>query len=549
MTSQPPPPPQPPPHGSSASSGLPRQGKYDIFVIPPHAAGGGFLYLPSFQTHRNSFLLGVACTTLFWLVGQIVAPVVKNWVETMVMTGGSGVLMLMMGIGVAGWAWGKAQAEGPASGWGHGGGGSENERSTGNASQGASQDTGPVPNAGGAGAAPKPTWQRANTGPAGFGNSAEGTARGAWERAREETRKKEDERKKKEEEAKKAKDAMWERTKAREKEAKEREEREKRAAEGRDRKEKQRERATGKPGGPTAGTGNKSNPPSPGKHQQPTARTYLGTEDEEYSFRPYDKPKKPLRKEHSHSSIYSESSYAPSHSTSRTTPPPSHRGAYTTKDPDKIVIKAVYSFGSAFTKVPTAQLVSGAGSVTDGLILRITTEGLFIDDDVRGVPQREWDVKAWTMKLVEVWCPHLQACGASSGSYASAAAQSHARKPSRFLFTEKQRAPPLPTSEESNALLQSFLSSCKANCTLGQECLPNQDQPPQSGDFKGLHVLRATIRDQEGRRYVFVLQDTEGWKAAVGLQRLRRSTQVRALGVSGMSTAETRTVLEALGWG
>ena len=25
----------------------------------------------------------------------------------------------------------------------------------------------------------------------------------------------------------------------------------------------------------------------------------------------------------------------------------------------------------------------------------------FIDDDVRGVPQREWDVKAWTLKLVE----------------------------------------------------------------------------------------------------------------------------------------------------
>src|SRR5213078_4093472 len=88
-------------------------------------------------------------------------------------------------------------------------------------------------------------------------------------------------------------------------------------------------------------------------------------------------------------------------STSRTTPPPSHRGPYTTKDPDKIVIKAVYSFNNAFMKTPTSQLVSGVGSVTDGLILRITTEGLFIDDDVRGVPQREWDVKAWTMKLVE----------------------------------------------------------------------------------------------------------------------------------------------------
>jgi hypothetical protein len=40
--------------------------------------------------------------------------------------------------------------------------------------------------------------------------------------------------------------------------------------------------------------------------------------------------------------------------------------------------------------------------VTDGLILKIQSEGLFIDDDVRGIPQREWDVKAWTLKQIEV---------------------------------------------------------------------------------------------------------------------------------------------------
>lgn len=108
--------------------------------------------------------------------------------------------------------------------------------------------------------------------------------------------------------------------------------------------------------------------------------------------------------------------------------------------------------------------------MTDGLILRITTEGLFIDDDVRGVPQREWDVKAWTLKLFE------------------------------------------------------------------------------SGEHKGLHVLRATIRDAEGKRYVFVLQEEEGWKVAVGLQRLRRGTQARALGVSGMAANETRAILENMGW-
>ncbi|KAI9753128.1 MAG: hypothetical protein M4579_005315 [Chaenotheca gracillima] len=463
---QPPPPPPPPPHGSTTSSGLPKQGKYDIFIIPPHSAGGGFLYLPSFQTNRNSFLLGVACTTVFWLVGQIVAPVLKEWFASMVATGGSGVVMLILGVGVAGWAWGKTQTEGSMP-W-HGGGGGSNQDQAGGphtAQPNAAPPPGSGPNVGGAsaGAAPKPTWQRANTGPAGTGNFGGGTARGAWERARDETRKKEEERKKKEDDLKKAKDAVAERAKAREKEAKERDEREKKQKDDKAR----RETATATAGARNAARGN---PSSPGKHRQPTARTYLGTEDDEYSYRPYDEPKRRHQKDNSHSSARSESSYAASHSTSRTTPPPSHRGAYATKDPDKIVIKAVYSFSNAFTKLPAAQLVSGTGSVTDGLILRITTEGLFIDDDVRSVPQREWDVKAWTMKLVE------------------------------------------------------------------------------SGDFKGLHVLRATIRDQDGRRYVFVLEETESWKVAVGLQRLRRGTQVRALGVSGLSIAESRTVLEGLGW-
>ena len=61
-------------------------------------------------------------------------------------------------------------------------------------------------------------------------------------------------------------------------------------------------------------------------------------------------------------------------------------------------------------------------------------------------------------------------------------------------------------------------------------------------------MLRASIRDQDAKRYVFVLQEAEGWKVAVGLQRLRRGTQVRALGVSGMPVNETRAILEGMGW-
>jgi uncharacterized DUF497 family protein len=72
----------------------------------------------------------------------------------------------------------------------------------------------------------------------------------------------------------------------------------------------------------------------------------------------------------------------------------------------------------------------------------------------------------------------------------------------------------------------------------------------QTGELKSarLHVLRASIRDQEGKKYVFIITEEESWKVAVGLQKLRKGSQVRALGVSGMSTSDARGTLEHLGW-
>jgi hypothetical protein len=333
----------------------------------------------------------------------------------------------------------------------------------------------------------------------------------------------------------------------REKDAREREARERREKLEKERAERleraERDRAERAEKAEKAEKADKAaRPASPTKsHHHPTAKT--ATDDDAYSYRPYDNPKRPSHKTASAtaSSIYSESSYAPSQSTSRTTPPPSHRGAYRSKDPDKIVLKAVYSFNNTFTKVPIAKLVSGMGSVTDGLILRITTEGLFIDDDVRGVPQREWDVKAWTLKLVEVWCPHLHALGASSGSTPA----SRTGVPGLF---GKKWASTAPTSEETDAFLDASTRACKPYFAGDSRIRSNQSDLSQSGEFKGLHVLRASIRDQEGKRYVFVLQEEEGWKVAVGLQRLRRGTQVRALGVSGMAVNETKAILENIGW-
>jgi len=216
-----------------------------------------------------------------------------------------------------------------------------------------------------------------------------------WEKAREEVRKREAERKrtdelkkkqeeiqKKKEEDEKAKRAAaekekWEQARAREKDAREREARERLA----------------KAKKPVP-------PPNPGKYEKPTAQSYA--ESTTSSWQTYDEPRRrnPLGSSASSVSELSESSYA-TMSTARTTPPPSQRGPYTTKDPDKIIINAVYLFNNMLPQ-PASQLISNEGSVTDGLILRITTEGLFIDDDVRHVPQREWDVKAWGIKLVEV---------------------------------------------------------------------------------------------------------------------------------------------------
>ncbi|KAJ5364190.1 uncharacterized protein N7496_009903 [Penicillium cataractarum] len=267
--------------------------------------------------------------------------------------------------------------------------------------------------------------------------------------------------------------------------------------------------------------------PSPKKPPFPTAKTTI--EDDAYSFRPYDRPRRPYGQA-SGSSAYSESSYAPSQSTARTTPPPSHRGTYSTKDPDKIVILGVYQFTNAFMKTPVAQLVSGQGMVTDGLVLRMTTEGLFVDDDLRGVGQREWDVKAWTLKLAEVWCPQM---GTPQGTKQQASTNP-------FSFRRSGAAHSVPTNEESDAFTATLLKVCKNTCRLAS--------PSAGAEFRGLHVLRASLRDQEGKRYVFVLQDTEAWKVAIGLQRLRGGALVRALGVSALPAPDCKTVLSNLGY-
>lgn len=656
MDGPPPPPPPPPPHGENPhttegeyrkASDMP-PGNYDIFIVPPHSAGSGFLYLPSLQCNRNSFIAGAASTLVLVFIWSAIAPVVKTWyVAAATRNNNVGMIVVALGVGVAGWAFGMSQS-GQSNGSGNGGkrfgdygsfggfGGSGGENSQGQSS-GANYGNGPgrQQHGGASHGGPGQQQQRQQGGNYGGGpnqgNQYAGNQHGPgpesgappksdhnnhgpngaeWERAREETKRKEELRRKmeefkrkreaeaKEKERKREREAMEKELKERreqleremaaarekaEREARERAEKEARevreraereAAEARaklekaaaEAKEKAAKEAAEKAAAekvaaqkeamakfaalkeaaakryaekkaqeqkketppPKAGsTTSAPRTPSPKKPPFPTAKTTV--DDDAYSFRPYDRPRRPYGQA-SGSSAYSESSYAPSQSTARTTPPPSHRGTYSTKDPDKIVILGVYQFTNAFMKTPVAQLVSGQGMVTDGLVLRMTTEGLFVDDDLRGVGQREWDVKAWTLKLAEVWCPQM---GTPQGSKQPASANP-------FSFRRSGSAHSVPTNEESDAFTANLLKVCKNTCRLAT--------PTTGVEFRGLHVLRASLRDQEGKRYVFVLQDTEAWKVSIGLQRLRGGALVRALGVSAMPAPDCKTILSNLGY-
>lgn len=669
------PPPPPPPHGEKPNtthgeyrktSDLP-EGNYDIFIVPPHSSGSGFLYLPSLQCHRNSFIAGSVSTFFVVLLWSLLSPISKTWYIANAGggggAGGMGIALLGIGVGIAGWIYGALQGTSRGGGGGFGGFGSRGSGPGGagsqsqsagagaNHSKGAeaggqngqqqhndggnsgsgpnpnSQYTGnqhgtggPPPNAPPNSDPPPNTGAGASAGSKPNSNQKKENGNADWDRAREETSRKEELRRKMEEFKRKREAEAREKEKQREHEAMDREIRErkekfekemaaareaaaresrqraeKEAAEAREREEKAaakskaerqaaekeaaakaaakkeadakfaalkeaaakkyaekkakdaleaaaKEAAAGKEAASKASSTTSAPPPrSPSPKKPPSSAgpksTATDSEDPS-SFKPYERVRRPYGgATTSESSTQSKSSYTPSQSTAWTSPPPSNRGGYSTKDPDKIVISGVFAFNNNFVESPVAQLVSGQGMVTDGLVLRITTEGLFIDDDIRGIPQREWDTKAWTMKMVEAWCSQY-------------AASPQARQtPSKSSNPFRRSAPPGPSPEESDAYLGNLLKACKNTCRLGSPgCFSRNGSDIDNALSSGLHVLRASFRDQDGKRYVFVLHETEGWKVAIGLQRLRRGTQVRSLGVASMAVNDCRSLLENLGY-
>jgi hypothetical protein len=73
-------------------------------------------------------------------------------------------------------------------------------------------------------------------------------------------------------------------------------------------------------------------------------------------------------------------------------------------------------------------------------------------------------------------------------------------------------------------------------------------KPLQTGKLpaKNLHILRASVRDTDGKKYVFLIDETESWKLALGLQRLRKGSQVRSLQSAQMAPNEMARVLNAV---
>lgn len=67
-------------------------------------------------------------------------------------------------------------------------------------------------------------------------------------------------------------------------------------------------------------------------------------------------------------------------------------------------------------------------------------------------------------------------------------------------------------------------------------------------ELRGLQIVRASVRDTEGKRYVFILNKAEVWKVKQGLARLKRGSQVRSLNQSELPRNDGNAILTNLGY-
>jgi len=195
-----------------------------------------------------------------------------------------------------------------------------------------------------------------------------------------------------------------------------------------------------------------------------------------------------------------------------TTITPSGRKIYISLHPDKASLRAVAAFHKA---VAIAKLRPNYAGLSEGLILRISHDGLFIDDDVRGVHQKEWDIKVSMLKSVEIYCPN----------FTSTPLPPLDRKKSRLRRTNSRDSILTSASNHEDDASELFLDELICSCLSVCQCAgpqPKQQNLTAPAQKQPLitHVLRAELRN--GRKFVFLIEGDEGWKLGVGMQRMRK---------------------------
>jgi len=54
-----------------------------------------------------------------------------------------------------------------------------------------------------------------------------------------------------------------------------------------------------------------------------------------------------------------------------------------------------------------------------------------------------------------------------------------------------------------------------------------------------VHIIRASIRDAENTKFVYLVPDSEEWKVPLALKRLKSGSQAKTLPFTALSLGET----------
>ena len=69
----------------------------------------------------------------------------------------------------------------------------------------------------------------------------------------------------------------------------------------------------------------------------------------------------------------------------------------------------------------------------------------------------------------------------------------------------------------------------------------------QTSSKAGLYILRATLKDAENTRFVYIVPEGEEWKVQRGLKNVRSSSQARNLHHSTLAAPEVQRILSLIG--